>query len=171
MAFSGALLVVAVAFCQSTQTPPFGPTPGPPPVFTSVPPIEDPELYFQFFQYHLGLVNINQAAKTANPAQAASLDQQMAALLNVDVKDLPAVIANTQKVAAAQASVAAKRAAGPNKSSPFTPTQQASALEFERVHTTVGGVRELWQSLSPPSWTGIHGYIVGSFKSQIYKKP
>lgn len=154
------------------QTPPPFPTPsGPLPPFTSVPPIENHELYYQFFQYHQGLINANQAAKVVNPAQGAALDQQMAALLNVDVKEIAVVIANTQQVGAAQASVAARKAAGPDKSSPLTAAQQASKIEFARVHTTVEGVRTLWQSLTPASWAGIHGYIVGPFKAQIYKKP
>jgi hypothetical protein len=77
---------------------------------------------------------------------------------------------NTQQVTAGLAAIAAKKAALPNKSSPLTPAQLVAQLEFERVHTTVEGVRTLWQSLTPASWTGIHGYIVGSFKTQIYKK-
>ena len=95
----------------------------------------------------------------------------MAALLNVDIKELPAVIANTQQVTAIHATIAAQKAAGPNKSSPLTPAQQASQLEFERAHSTVLGGVSLWKTLTPTSWTGIHGYIVGPFKTQVYKKP
>jgi hypothetical protein len=163
--------IVTSAFCQSPASSPF-PTPiGPPPKFTSVPPIEDPELYYQFYQYHLGLINTNNAAKAADPAKGVMLDQQMAALLNVDVKELPTVITNTLQVTAAHASIAARKAAGPDKSSPLTPAQQALQLDFQKVHATASAVGALWQGLTPASWTGIHGYIVGPFKAQFYKKP
>ena len=143
---------------------------GPLPKFTTVPAVEDAELYYQFFQYHQTLINANQATKAANPAQGAILDQQMATLLNVDIKELPTVVANTQQVAATHANIAAKKAAGPSKASPLTPAQQASQLEFEKVHATVAASVSLWKNLTPASWTGIHGYIAGPFKTQIYKK-
>jgi hypothetical protein len=72
----------------------------PPSKPVSVPPIEDRELYYSFFNYHQGLVSSMQAAKAANPQNSAQLDRQMAALLQVDVKELPIVTANTQQVKA-----------------------------------------------------------------------
>ena len=60
-----------------------------------MPLVEDRELYYAFFNYHQGLATALQAAKNASPQASAALDQQMASQLGIDVKDLPAVIANT----------------------------------------------------------------------------
>src|SRR5579863_7701018 len=103
-----ALLAAAAGFSQTPQASQPGATLVPtklltPPKFTSVPPIEDVNLYYSFFQWHQNLINTNQALKSANPSQSSVLDQQMALLLSVDPKDLAAVIANTQQVAASQA--------------------------------------------------------------------
>src|SRR5258707_749611 len=104
------------------------------PKFTSVPPIEDVELYYAFFQHHQTLINANESSKAANPGQSAALDQQMAVLLNIDAKDLPAAVANTQQVAQSQANLAARKAAGvvPTgpQALPITPAQQAAQYEF-----------------------------------------
>jgi hypothetical protein len=51
----------------------------------------------------------------------------------------------------------------------LTMSQQISQSEFARIRTTVEGVRTLNQSLTPASWAGIHGFILGAFKAQITK--
>jgi hypothetical protein len=140
----------------------------------SVPPIEDPELYYSFFYHHQDLINTNQAAKAANPPNSAQLDQQMATLLGVDVKELGIVIGNTQQVVQSHAALAADRraykpAAAPQSGQP-TAKQMNAEFELKRVRITVEGVRLLAQNLSPASWTGLHAYIVGSYKNTIYSK-
>lgn len=140
----------------------------------SVPPIEDRELYYSFFNYHQSLIAAQQSAKTAAPQNSAQLDAQMAALLQVDVKELPVVIANTQQVTQGYSQTAADRVAGvpalAAKSGPVpTAAQWASMCEFRRVHQTVEGVVALYQKLSPASWNGIYGYITGTYKNTIYK--
>lgn len=140
----------------------------------SVPRIEDPELYYSFFYYHRDLINTHQAAKAANPQNSAQLDQQMATSLGVDVKELGIVIANTQQVVQSHAALAADRlaykpAVAPKSGEP-TAKQMNAEFEMKRVRITVEGVRLLAQSLSPASWTGLHAYIVGSYKSTIYSK-
>ena len=120
----------------------------------------------------------------------------MAALLNVDPSELATVVANTQQVTLAQTQALASLAAGSAVSvgiasasagttgvgiagasvgtagtplPKITMSQQISQSEFARVRTTVEGVRTLNQSLTPASWAGIHGYILGAFKAQITK--
>jgi hypothetical protein len=140
----------------------------------SVPPIEDRELYYSFFNYHQGLVNSLQAAKAAAPQNSAQLDQQMAALLQVDVKELPAVVANTQQVTQAYSSLAAERQASPAggpAAGQLNQAQIAAQFEFRRARLTVEGVRTLWQALSIASWNGIHGYITGTYKAGLTTKP
>jgi hypothetical protein len=138
-----------------------------------IPPIEDRELYYAFFNYHQGLVNTLLAAKAANPQNSAQLDQQMAALLQMNVNELGIVIANTQRVSQAYARLAADRQAGiytlpPNVPAP-TPAQLASTFEFRRASITVDGYLGLFLQLSPASWNGLHGYITGIFKTTIYQ--
>jgi hypothetical protein len=139
----------------------------------SVPPIEDRELYYSFFNYHQGLVNSLQAAKAATPQNSAQLDQQMAALLQVDAKELPTVIANTQQVTQSYSQLATDRQAGVStlpKGAPVpTPAQLATIYEFRRTRQTVEAVLALWQQLSPASWNGLHGYITGTYKNTIYQ--
>jgi hypothetical protein len=140
----------------------------------SVPPIEDRELYYSFFNYHQGLVNTLQAAKAAAPQNSAALEQQMATLLGVDVKELETVIANTQQVVEAYAKLAADRQAGPEAAVPKgwpvpTPAQLISIFEFRRVRATVEAVRLLHQNLSPASWDGLHSYILGPYKTMVSK--
>jgi hypothetical protein len=139
----------------------------------SVPPIEDRELYYSFFNYHQGLVNSTQAAKATNPQNAAQLDQQMAALLQVDVSELPTVVANTQQVTQGYVQLVAAGQAGVSglpKGSPVpTPAQLASINEFRRARLTVEAVLALYQQLSTASWNGLHSYIVGTYKNTIYK--
>jgi hypothetical protein len=144
----------------------------------SVPNIEDRELYYSFFNYHQGLIAAQQSAKTAAPQDSVQLDAQMAAMLQVDVKELPIVIANTQQVTQGYSQIAAARTAGvpapatatTAKSGPVpTAAQWASMCEFSRARQTVDGVLALYQKLTPASWNGIHGYITGTYKSTIYK--
>jgi len=154
-------------FAQTTTQ-----TPHPPP-FTSVPPVESVDLYYSFFNYHQGLITAMAAAATANPASSAQLNQQMATLLQVDVKELPIVIANTQQVTQSYAKLESDRKAGsfavPKDIPALTPTQQASVYDFQKIHLTNGAVVTLFRQLSVASWKGLHGYVVGAYKTTIYK--
>jgi|SRR5579863_2856057 len=171
-------LLAAAGFSQTPQAsqPAAGaPAPVSPaiPAFTSVPPIEDVNLYYSFFNYHQNLINTNQALKTANPAQSAVLDQQTATLLQIDVKELPAMTTNTQQVTAAYTALIADQKAfvpGPPAAGKLTAAQMNSAAEFRRVRITVEGVRTLHDQLSPASWVGVHGYILGAYKNALLKQ-
>jgi len=140
----------------------------------SVPRIEDPELYYSFFYYHQDLINKNQAAKTATPQNGPQLDQQMATLLGLDVKELAAVTSNTQKVIQNHAALEAdRRAYKPNatpKSGEPTAKQRNAEFELRRVRITVEGVHALAASLSAASWSGLHAYIVGPYRTSVYGK-
>jgi len=149
-----------------------------PPPFTSVPKIENRELYYSFFVYHQNLINANQALKNATPAQGPTLDQQMATLLGVNLGELPVVVANTQQVSLAQTqaqtnpwAVGSPSAASVVALQPpqLTMSQRISQYEFARARITAEGVRALNQSLTPASWTGIHAFITGPFKALITK--
>jgi hypothetical protein len=146
----------------------------------SVPPIEDRELYYSFFNYHQSLIASTQSAKTATPQNSSQLDSQMAALLQVDPKELQTVIANTQQVTQGYSQIANDRVAGipaaataatAAKSSIPLPNaaQWATICEFRRASQTVQGVLALYQKLTPASWNGLHGYITGTYKNTIYK--
>jgi hypothetical protein len=144
------------------------------PTFKPVPKIEDVTLYDAFFKWHQSLIDSNDATKGANPAQSTSLDQQMAALLQLDPKDLSAAVSNTKNVTQAYAALTAKQAkyvATPIPGLKVSPTaaQAAAAFNFQRLGITVDGVRTLNQAISPASWAGIHGYITGTFKATVYK--
>jgi len=95
----------------------------------------------------------------------------MATLLGVNVGELPVVVANTQKVIQAQANLAAASSASAISAGPqavqLTMSQRVSQHELLRARITVEGVRTLNQSLSPASWTAIHAFILGPFKSQL----
>ena len=91
-----ALLVLALMASSAAAQTKLSPTSAP--AFVSVPPVEDRNLYYAFFNYHQQLINQLQAAVSASPASAAQLNQQMAALLNVNVSELGIVISNTQNV-------------------------------------------------------------------------
>jgi hypothetical protein len=104
----------------------------------------------------------------------------MAALLQVDVKELPTVIANTQQVTQGYTQIASDRVAGipavataatVAKSSIPLPNaaQWATICEFRRASQTVQGVLALYQKLTPASWNGLHSYITGTYKNTIYK--
>jgi hypothetical protein len=136
----------------------------------SVPTIEDSELYYSFFLYHQTLIDTQTAAKAASPSSASQLDQQMAALLQVDVKELPFVISNTRQATASYSALTAqKQAAAPVQQAGPNAVQLAAQQELQRVRITVEGVRLLASSLTPTSWSGLHGYIVGTYKNTIYK--
>jgi len=156
------LCLLAASAAAQTKTPP-----------ASVPLIEDPELYYAFFNYHQGLVTALQASKAAAPQNSAQLDQQMASLLGLNLQELPAVIANTAAFIQALADLAIEKQtklANPS-SVPGNPTaaQLNAAFEFKRIRITVEAFRLLNSSLSPASWTGIHNYITGTYKNTIYK--
>jgi hypothetical protein len=161
------ILLPAMVWAQGTQAQARKPV--------SVPAIEDPELYYSFFNYHQNLVNALVATKAANPQNSAQLDQQMATLLQVDVKELPAVINNTQLVTEAYGKLPAKRAvyanAVPKPNQPVPNAKQLAAqMELKRVRITVDGAFALFLNLSPASWSGIHGYIAGTYRNTIYQK-
>jgi len=115
------------------------------------------------------------ALRAANPASAAQLDQQMASLLQVDVKELPYVITNTQKATTsynaltAQVQAGAKSPPAPTKTHGPSAAQLAAEQEFQRAGITVEGVRLLFLNLTPASWKGLHGYITGTYKTTVYK--
>ncbi len=144
------------------------------PKVLSVPRIEDPNLYSSFFYYHQDLINQQQAAKAANPQNSGQLDQQMATLIGVDIKDLPAVVANTQQIMKSYSDLAAERKAYNFKAAPEAgqPTARQANAEFElkRVRITIEAVRSLNQSLSAASWNGLHNYVVGTYKATVYIK-
>lgn len=139
----------------------------------SAPPVESVDLYYSFFNYHQGLITTMTAAQTVNPAAITQLNQKMATLLQVNVQELPAVIANTQQVTQAYAKLAAAKQTGsyavPKGMPALTPAQQASAYSFQRVRLTVEGVAALFHQLSPASWNGLHSYIVGPYQTTIFK--
>ena len=163
-------LLAGLAILAATAASPAQTKTTPPP-FTSVPKVENVVLYHSFFVYHQNLVNANQALKNANPAQGPALDQQMAALLGVNISELPAVVANTQQVVQAQANLAAASSASAisrgAQAVQLTMSQRVSQHELQRARITVEGIRALNQSLSPASWTAIHAFILGPFKSQL----
>jgi len=162
-AFVLILILAGRGLAQSTQP---APTP-------AIPPIEDRQLYYQFFNYLQGLVNNMHAAQAANGQNSAALSQQMAALLQVDVKDLPLVIASMQQVTQAYAKLDADERTGvytlPKNTPPPTPAQLATIFQFRRDGLTVDGFLSLFLQLSQASWSGLHGYIVGAYKNTIYK--
>jgi hypothetical protein len=138
----------------------------------TVPPIENRNLYYSFFVYHQSLINTATAQKEASPASASQLDQQMANLLQVNVSELPLVVSNTQNAAARYTALAAQPA--PNPKAPVKAGQPNAAqtaaeqlLQHDRI--TADGVRLLFFGLSTASWTGLHGYITGTYKNTIYK--
>jgi len=137
----------------------------------SVPPIEDRNLYYSFFVYHQALINTETALKAVTPANATQLDQQMATLLQVNVAELALVISNTQSATARYAALVAAQAApkAPAKAGQPNATQLAGEQLLQHDRITVDGVRLLFLGLSTASWTGIHGYITGTYKTTIYK--
>lgn len=139
------------------------------PKFTSVPPIEDRELYYSFFNYHQALIASMQSAKAKAPQHSNDLDQQMARLLRVDVKELAIVNNNTQQVKQKYASLAAEQQAYAPKSGEASPKSMAPQFELKRIRITIDGVSYLSQNLSPASWAGLHGYIIGTYRNSIQK--
>jgi hypothetical protein len=145
--------------------------PSPPP-FVSVPAIEDREIYYAFFNYLQGLIDAQRTKLAADPQSDAS--KQMAALLGVDVQQLPIVVSSTQAVTGAYAALAAERLAfkADAEASKGTPTmaQMSAQFELKRARITADGVRSLFESLSVDSWAALHGFITGVYKNTIYKK-
>ncbi|MGO9259077.1 MAG: hypothetical protein ACLQU1_22565 [Bryobacteraceae bacterium] len=139
----------------------------------SVPPIEDRELYYSFFNYQQGQVTSMQAAIAANPQSSTQLNQQMAALLGVAVTELPTVINNLKTVTQSYTALAAQRQAYVPPASPVsgqpTASQMTAEFELQRLYITLGGVSSLYLGLSSASWSGLHSYIVGPYKTTIYQ--
>jgi hypothetical protein len=139
------------------------PPPLPPP-FTH---LEDPELYFAFFNAHYATA---QQIQSSAGAAAATLASSTAALYNISAADLPKLTASVNTfatnlaiwAASEQAYIAQQRA---NNQLPDT----ATLIEFQRqrqrlVMNAYGSVQA---ALSPVSWSGLYGYINGAFKTQI----
>ncbi len=159
-----ALLVAATGFAQTAT---------PPPPFTSVPRVEDVDLYDAFFNYQQGMITSMTTAIAADPTRSATLNQQMATTLGISVGELPVVIANMQQVTQNYAQLTSDSLAGnltlPQGAPAPTAAQLASAFKFKRVRLTTGAVVALFQQLSPASWGGLHIYIVGPYKATIYQ--
>ncbi len=138
----------------------------------SVPPIEDRNLYYSFFQYHQTLINAATALKAATPASASQIDQQMATLLQVNLSELPFVVSNTQSAITSYNSLAAAQqasATAPAKAGQPNAAQLAAEQLLQHDRITVNGVRLLFLNLSAASWTGLHSYITGTYKNTLYK--
>ena len=157
-------VLLATALAQSTVQLP---------AFTSVPIIEDVELYAAFFSYQQGLIATMNAAITADPTKATQLNQQMAATLGVTSAELPSIISTLQQVTQHYSNLAADSKAGnltlPQGAPAPTAAQSAAAFQFQRVRLTTGAVVALFQQLSAASWKALHSYIVGTYKTNIYQ--
>lgn len=153
--------------------PGFSQTPIQAPPFTSVPPVEDVNLYASFFEYQQDQIAAMNAAIGADPAKTTQLNGQMAATLGITPAELPIVIANLQQVTQNYSKLAADTQAGnlarPQGAAAPTPAQLASAFQFLRVRLTTGTFVALFQQLSPSSWKALHSYIIGTYKTSIYQ--
>lgn len=97
----------------------------------------------------------------------------MARQLTIDVAELSKVINTTQQTTQAYASVETQRLAAinaPLKPGGPTAAQINAQMQLKTLYTTFDGVVTLSQTLSSASWKALHAYIIGTYKTTIYKK-
>ena len=140
-----------------------------PPPFTSVPSIEDRNLYHSFLAAQQKIFAANQAAKAANPGTAAQIDQQTAATLHITVPELTAVANLIQQASQSYDQIPAwRQALVTNPKYPTLTTAQLDGIDdFRRLGVTSQAVFALAKQLSPSSWTGLHNYIITTFKNSL----
>ena len=127
--------------------------------------LEDPELYFAFFRSHSA---VDQQIQASGPAAASQLSASTANLYGISVNDLPNLTAQVRILMANVAAWQAQEQAylAQQKAAKKLPDMKV-LVNYQRqrqrmvmnAHTAVHG------SLSATSWTGLYGYINGSFKA------
>ena len=168
-----ALLILAI-FPAAFAQPPAGKKPvkpAAPPPFTSSPSIEDRYLYYAFFNTQHGILAANNAAKSANPASAAAIDQQAAATLHVTAPDIPIIDTLLQKASNDYAQVPALHQSRVTAAKvKLTPAQEAGLNDQLQLEATARAIFALSKQLPTSSWVGLHSYITVEFK-KTYKDP
>ena len=138
-----------------------------PPPFTSVPSIEDRNLYYSFLVAQQNAFTANQAAKASNPSASSQIDAKTATTLHITTQELPAVASLVQQASQSYAQIPALRQAF--VASPKYPTLTSAQLDgiddFRRLQVTAQTVFALAKQLSPSSWTGLHNYVITTFKN------
>ena len=143
-----------------------------PPPFTSMPPIEDRNLYYGFLTYEQIVFSANQAAEAANPSLATQIDTQTATTLGIKVQELATVISIVQRANLDYQQIPSLRQA--YVSSPSSVSLSSAQLDgiddFRKLASTAQAVLKLSQQLSASSWAGLHNYIITTFKNSL-KQP
>lgn len=129
--------------------------------------LEDPELYYAFLRAHN---DVDMKLKSSTAAAASQISSSTAVLYNINPADLPNLTAEVRKFNVnlgawylnVQQYLATQRAA---KKAPDIKTLVNYQRQRQRlVMTAHTGIHA---ALTPASWTGLYGYINGSFKSSL----
>jgi len=129
--------------------------------------LQDPELYYAFLRAHN---DVDMKLQSSSAPAAAQISASTAVLYNINPADLPNLTAEVRKFNVnlgawylnVQQYLATQRAA---KKPPDIKTLVNYQRQRQRlVMTAHGGIHA---ALTPASWTGLYGYINGSFKSSL----
>jgi hypothetical protein len=137
-----------------------------------VPPPEDIEVYFSFFNFHNDFAQWLDKRKGEAPARAQNLDKSAADHLRVGVADLPIV----KQISGAVVSDLGRsshdaQAYMETSNSSKTPPDRATLLGFEarRRQIVLSGVDRLKQGLSSSAWNGLHAFINDEHRLSLHR--
>jgi hypothetical protein len=127
-----------------------------------VPPREDIEVYFSFFNFHDDFAQWLDKRKGEAPERAQKLEKGAADHLRVGISELPIVkqISGTVVFDLGRLSHDAQAYIDKSKNS-RTPPDRATLLGFEarRRQIVLSGVDRLKRALPPSAWNGLHAFI------------
>ena len=166
-----ALLILAI-FPAALAQPPAGKSPSSRPPRHPSPPLP-PLRTAAISTTHsstpsIGILAAINAAKSANPASAAAIDQQAAATLHVTAPDIPLIDTLLQKVSNDYAQVPAlhqSRVAAANVK--LTPAQEAGLNDQLQLEATARAIFALSKiQLPASSWAGLHSFHIHCLNSR-----
>jgi hypothetical protein len=129
--------------------------------------LEDPELYFAFFRAHAALAS---KIREAQPAVAAQLASQTAALYLISDGDLARVTGEVDKFTASLAAwqVQEQKYVAQARES-HQPLDMTTMIQFQyqRQRLVMTTHDSIHSAISEASWVGLHNYVNGAFKARV----
>ncbi len=137
-----------------------------------VPPPEDIEVYFSFFNFHNDFAQWLDKRKGEAPERSQKLDKSAADHLRIGIPELPIVKRISGTVVSDLGRVSHDAQAYIEKSnSSKTSPDQAVLLGFEarRRQIVLSGVHSLKLELPSPAWSGLHAFINDEHRLSLHR--